>query len=98
MYLKRILVLALCLLPALALAVPPYPTVWYREQTVRNKRDIESLQAATVVRESEATASEALVGALRYRVDGTNAYLEAVMQTGTNSWEWTVLKTNNWAE
>lgn len=102
---KRLVALVLCLLPSLALAIPPYPTVWYREQTVRNTADIRALQAATdaleestVARESAAEASEGLAGTLRYRVAEDASYLEAVMQTGAETWEWVVLKTNSWAE
>ncbi len=95
---KRLVTLALCLLPSLALALPPYPTVWYREQTVRNTADIRALEESTVARESAAEASEGLAGTLRYRVAEDASYLEAVMQTGAETWEWVVLKTNSWAE
>jgi|GEM_PF-5877744 hypothetical protein len=95
---KRLVALVLCLLPSLALAIPPYPTVWYREQTVRNTADIRALEESTVARESAAEASEGLAGTLRYRVAGDASYLEAVMQTGAETWEWVVLKTNSWAE
>ena len=95
---KRLVALALCLLPSLALAIPPYPTVWYREQTVRNTADIRALEESTVARESAAEASEGLAGTLRYRVAEDASYLEAVMQTGAETWEWVVLKTNSWAE
>ena len=95
---KRLVALVLCLLPSLALAIPPYPTVWYREQTVRNTADIRALEESTVAREIAAEASEGLAGTLRYRVAGDASYLEAVMQTGAETWEWVVLKTNSWAE
>ena len=95
---KRLVALVLCLLPSLALAIPPYPTVWYREQTVRNTADIRALEESTVARESAAEASEGLAGTLRYRVAEDASYLEAVMQTGAETWEWVVLKTNSWAE
>jgi len=95
---KRLVALVLCLLPSLALAIPPYPTVWYREQTVRNTADIRALEESTVARESAAEASEGLAGTLRYRVAGGASYLEAVMQTGAETREWVVLKTNSWAE
>lgn len=95
---KRLVAFALCLLPSLALAIPPYPTVWYREQTVRNTADIRALEESTVARESAAEASEGLAGTLRYRVAEDASYLEAVMQTGAETWEWVVLKTNSWAE
>ena len=45
-----------------------------------------------------AEASEGLAGTLRYRVAEDASYLEAVMQTGAETWEWVVLKTNSWAE
>jgi hypothetical protein len=53
---KRLVALVLCLLPSLALAIPPYPTVWYREQTVRNTADIRALQ------EEDAAALAAVAG------------------------------------
>ena len=53
---KRLVTLALCLLPSLALAIPPYPTVWYREQTVRNTADIRALEAATDALEESTVA------------------------------------------
>jgi len=45
---------------------------------------------------SEAAATNTTVGAIRYRVETTNAYLEAVLQTGASSYGWTVIKHNNW--
>jgi len=75
---KRLVTLALCLLPALAFAVPPYPTVWYREQTVRNTADIRALQAE--VDAIELVANAAIPAASFAQVD-TNEVADATLFT-----------------
>lgn len=75
---KRLVVLALCLLPSLALAIPPYPTVWYREQTVRNTADIRALQAE--VDATELVANAAIPAASFAQVD-TNEVADATLFT-----------------
>jgi len=75
---KRLVTLALCLLPALAFAVPPYPTVWYREQTVRNTADIRALQAE--VDATELVANAAIPAASFAQVD-TNEVADATLFT-----------------
>lgn len=75
---KRLVALVLCLLPALAFAVPPYPTVWYREQTVRNTADIRALQAE--VDAIELVANAAIPAASFAQVD-TNEVADATLFT-----------------
>ena len=75
---KRLVTLALCLLPSLAFAVPPYPTVWYREQTVRNTADIRALQAE--VDAIELVANAAIPAASFAQVD-TNEVADATLFT-----------------
>lgn len=75
---KRLVALVLCLLPALAFAVPPYPTVWYREQTVRNTADIRALQAE--VDATELVANAAIPAASFAQVD-TNEVADATLFT-----------------
>lgn len=75
---KRLVALVLCLLPALAFAVPPYPTVWYREQTVRNTADIRALQAE--VDATEVVANAAIPAASFAQVD-TNEVADATLFT-----------------
>ena len=75
---KRLVTLALCLLPSLALALPPYPTVWYREQTVRNTADIRALQAE--VDAIELVANAAIPAASFAQVD-TNEVADATLFT-----------------
>ena len=75
---KRLVALALCLLPSLALAIPPYPTVWYREQTVRNTADIRALQAE--VDATELVANAAIPAASFAQVD-TNEVADATLFT-----------------
>jgi hypothetical protein len=75
---KRLVTLALCLLPSLALAIPPYPTVWYREQTVRNTADIRALQAE--VDAIELVANAAIPAASFAQVD-TNEVADATLFT-----------------
>lgn len=75
---KRLVTLALCLLPSLALALPPYPTVWYREQTVRNTADIRALQAE--VDATELVANAAIPAASFAQVD-TNEVADATLFT-----------------
>jgi len=75
---KRLVTLVLCLLPALAFAVPPYPTVWYREQTVRNTADIRALQAE--VDATELVANAAIPAASFAQVD-TNEVADATLFT-----------------
>lgn len=75
---KRLVALVLCLLPSLALAVPPYPTVWYREQTVRNAADIRALQAE--VDATELVANAAIPAASFAQVD-TNEVADATLFT-----------------
>jgi hypothetical protein len=41
-------------------------------------------------------AGESTVGTLRYRATTNNSYLEMVMQTGTSTYEWVVIKENTW--
>jgi hypothetical protein len=48
--------------------------------------------------ESEATASDLLVGTLRYREEATDSFLECCMRTADETYEWVVVKTNSWAE
>lgn len=75
---KRLVALVLCLLPSLALAIPPYPTVWYREQTVRNTADIRALQAE--VDAIELVANAAIPAASFAQVD-TNKVADATLFT-----------------
>jgi hypothetical protein len=75
---KRLVALVLCLLPSLALAIPPYPTVWYREQTVRNTADIRALQAE--VDATELVANAAIPAASFAQVD-TNEVADATLFT-----------------
>lgn len=75
---KRLVALVLCLLPSLALAIPPYPTVWYREQTVRNTADIRALQAE--VDATELVANAAIPAASFAQVD-TNEVANATLFT-----------------
>lgn len=75
---KRLVALVLCLLPSLALAIPPYPTVWYREQTVRNAADIRALQAE--VDATELVANAAIPAASFAQVD-TNEVADATLFT-----------------
>lgn len=75
---KRLVTLVLCLLPSLALAIPPYPTVWYREQTVRNTADIRALQAE--VDATELVANAAIPAASFAQVD-TNEVADATLFT-----------------
>lgn len=75
---KRLVALVLCLLPSLALAIPPYPTVWYREQTVRNTADIRALQAE--VDAIELVANAAIPAASFAQVD-TNEVADATLFT-----------------
>ena len=35
-------------------------------------------------------------GALRYRADSNNSYVEMCMQTGAGSYEWVIIKQNTW--
>ena len=41
-------------------------------------------------------ASAAKVGTTRYRADANNSWMEMVMQTGSSTYAWVVIKTNNW--
>ncbi len=41
-------------------------------------------------------ASAAKVGTTRYRSDANNSWKEMVMQTGSSTYTWLVIKTNNW--
>jgi len=45
---------------------------------------------------SVVTASVTNVGAIRYRSDANNSYMDMVMQTGASTYAWVNLKTNTW--
>ena len=82
---KRLVTLALCLLPSLALAIPPYPTVWYREQTVRNTADIRALEAKDAALQAEVDATElvanAAIPAASFAQVDTNEVADATLFT-----------------
>lgn len=43
-----------------------------------------------------ASASAANAGAIRYRADANNSYVEMCMQTGASTYAWVVIKQNTW--
>jgi len=45
---------------------------------------------------SAVTASSANVGAIRYRSDSNNSYMDMVMQTGASTYEWVNVVKNTW--
>lgn len=42
------------------------------------------------------TASSSNVGAIRYRADANNSYMDMVMKTGASTWAWVNIVQNNW--
>lgn len=42
------------------------------------------------------TATADNVGAIRYKADSNNSYVEMCMQTGASTYAWVVIKTNTW--
>jgi len=48
------------------------------------------------VGDSAVTASSANVGAIRYRSDSNNSYMDMVMQTGASTYEWVNVVKNTW--
>jgi hypothetical protein len=42
------------------------------------------------------SATAANIGAIRYRADASNSWMEMVMQTGASTYAWVVIKTNTW--
>jgi hypothetical protein len=57
-----------------------------------------NIEAAGYLRagSSTVTASAANVGAIRYREDATNSYIDVVMRTGANTYEWVNIVNYNW--
>lgn len=55
-----------------------------------------SITGSAKVGDDSTSASSANVGAIRYRVSGNNSYCEMVMQTGTSTYSWVVIKSNSW--
>ena len=48
------------------------------------------------VGQTTATAVDSITGALRYRSDANNSYLEVCMQTGASTYVWHVIQTYTW--
>lgn len=48
------------------------------------------------VGQTTATAVDSIAGALRYRSDANNSYLEVCMQTGASTYVWHVIQTYTW--
>ena len=57
---------------------------------------IVSVEKSLQVGNDATAASAANVGAIRYRSDVNNSYCEMVMQTGTSTYAWVVIKQNTW--
>jgi hypothetical protein len=50
----------------------------------------------TQLGESTISATSSKLGALRYRSDANNSYVDAVMQTGASTYAWVTIHTNTW--
>ena len=59
------------------------------------KSRIHANGAVQVANDTDA-ASVDKVGAIRYRADANNSYMEMCMQTGASTYEWFIIKQNTW--
>jgi hypothetical protein len=55
-----------------------------------------SFTEAPIIGTSTEVAAVTNVGKIRYRADANNSWCEMVMQTGSSTYAWVVLKTNTW--
>jgi hypothetical protein len=61
-----------------------------------NPRSSLDVAGAVQISDDTATASATKEGAIRYRKDSNNSYVEACMQTGVSTYAWIIIKQNNW--
>jgi hypothetical protein len=67
----------------------------YMSGSIRATGSIES-QSSIKVADDTSTASASNVGALRYREDANNSYVDMCMQTGASTYAWVNIVQNNW--